>query len=482
MELSVLDPSVPDSSHSKFGLFTGYIFVINTCIGAGFLSIPWAFATSGWFFCLIYETLVSVQGYIICMMILESMSRVEVLLTLADEGEVVPLVPFHRLFSKAAHKNTLIRPRLKPIIANRMLNCSDITKLVFGKRLGMVYLVLFYLFQLGTLVAYITIFASSFASNVPLGNNETCDIYATSTFYNTCRWKYWVFLVFYAVITVYLTIRGMEEQRIFQLFMMVLRFIVMFLIIITSIVDIASESSNQDSSHNSASWPPLITPMNVGHAIPIIFFASNFQLQMPTLTQAINNKSHNLPRINLLASITCFVLYTSLGLLVSVSVKNVPSMASLAYRNYTAGHSLEDRPAWTYAIEYFIVLTPAIDVISAYPTQSLPIADALISWKHGGRVEEVKKRERYLMRFVMALMPFFLAFFEYNLGTILDWVGLVGFLITQIPIPLFHIALRHMVPGDSPYDINIHPIVSWITIVVNLMLFFLVIGMNFAEI
>ena len=480
--LNIREPSLPYIPHGKFGLLTGYIFVINTCIGAGFLSIPWAFDNAGWLFCVIYQIIVSIQGYFMCMMILEAMSRAEILLRMTEEGKDIHQIALRKLFSKPIAQERLIQPpHLRPIITNRMINCSDIVKLVFGERTGMVYLILFYFYQLGTLVAFISIFSSSFASNVPLGNEETCDIYATSSFYNDCRWKYWVYLAVYSIITVYMTMKGIEEQQAFQFTMSILRFSVMLLIILISIVDLTSEKNNQDSGHNSLTWPPLVNPLNIGHAIPIIFFASNFQLQMPTLIESINNKAYNLPRISILALMTCFVLYTSMGLLVSVTVDSVPSMASLAYRHYTAGYSASDRPFWTYIAEYLIVLTPAIDVISAYPIQALSMADALTTWKFGGEIAEIPNRVKYFIRFIIAFLPFFIAFFEFNLGTILDWNGLTGFFLTQLTIPLIHIAMRHMVAGESPYDINVHPIVSWITIGANLMLFFLVIGMNLAE-
>ena len=290
-----------------------------------------------------------------------------------------------------------------------------------------------------------------------------------------------MYLLIFAVVTVYLTLRGIEEQQTMQFVMSGLRFTVMVVIIVTSLADIGTERNNQDGEHNDLVWPPLVSPRHIGHAIPILLFASTFQVQMPTISHAINNKSRNLPRVNLMAIVTCFIFYTALGIFVALAVDSVPSMASLAYRNYTGGHSRANRPAWTYIIEYLIVLTPALDVVSSFPLQALGISDAFITWRFGGDMNEIPWKSKLLLRFTVAFLPLLIAFFEFNLGTILDWVGLIGFFINQLSIPLFHMALRHMVAGESPYDINVHPAVSWITIFFNLALVFVVVGMNISE-
>jgi hypothetical protein len=407
------------------------------------------------------------------------MSRAEILFRMSEEGRDIHPVGFRKLFFQPKMPEKLIQPpHLKPIITNRMINSPDIMKLVFGDKIGALYLFGLFLYQFGTMVAYGSIFASSFASNVPLGNNNTCDIYSADGFYNDCRWKYWVFLLIFWVLTTYMTIKGIEEQQIVQFSMSVLRFVVMFSIIVTCVVDIALHRNNQDSDYNDATMPPLVVPENIGHAIPIILFASTYQVQIPTISETINNKQRNLPILNTMAVFTCFVLYTTLGLITSVAINHVPSMTSLSYRNYTAGYSRSGRPFWTYFFEYLIIISPALDVFSAFPLQALTISEAILTWKYGGNKEEIDKRILYFVRFGIASLPIVISFIVYNLGAILDWVGLIGFLVVQIMIPLAHIGLRHLVVGESPYDIKISIWVQWPMIIINACLFFIVIVLN----
>jgi hypothetical protein len=257
-----------------------------------------------------------------------------------------------------------------------------------------------------------------------------------------------------------------------------LRFVVLFLIIITCIVDISGHKENDGDGYNSAEVPPLIHPLNIGHAIPIILFASAYQVHIPTISDSISNKEKNLKTINLMAVLTCFVFYTLLGILAAIAIEDVPSMASLAYRNYTAGSSQDNRAGWTYLVEYLIIISPALDVLTAYPIKALTISDSIITWRFGGDMSKVEKKKIVGIRFFIAFFPLVISFLVFNLGTILDWVGLLGFLIIHIPIPLFHIAMKHLVPGKSVYEIYGSVWLNWMFSAINTLLFFTVIGFN----
>ena len=479
MVLNIADGSLAYIPHERFGFWTGYTFAINSTIGAGFLSIPWAFDSAGWLFSLIYQIVVTTQNYFLSMQLLEAMSRAEILMRITEEGKDIHGISFKKIFFTPRSVENLIQPsHLKPTITNRIISLPDITKMVFGEKIGLLYMIVFGLGQLGTMAAYASIFSSSFASNVPLGTETTCDIYKTTSFYSDCRWKYWIYLLIFGVFTVYMSVKGIEEQQIIQIIMSVLRFVVMFAIIITCLIDITMHRYNENDHYNDAKWPPLIVGKNIGHAIPIILFASTYQISIASISSPINNKTRNLPIINTLTIITCFIFYTCIGIVASLAIDNVPSLASLSYRNYTAGYSKENRPFWTYIFEYIIIITPALDVFSSYPLQAITIANAIISWKYKGYPEEAPKIFLIFIRFSTAFIPLFVTFFVYDLGSILDWVGLSGFIIVQITIPLLHIALRHMIAGKSPYDINIHPIISLFFVLINSILFFLVIIFN----
>lgn len=45
-----------------------------------------------------------------------------------------------------------------------------------------------------------------------------------------------------------------------------------------------------------------------------------------------------------MTNLTAFSVYILIGLLVPLAIDDVPSMSTLSYRNYTAGHDQHDRP------------------------------------------------------------------------------------------------------------------------------------------
>lgn len=465
----------------QFSLITGYVYAINSVIGAGFLSIPWAYENAGWLFSLSFQIFVSLQSYFLAMQLLECMSRTEVLLRIQEEGGSIRQLTIKELFIQH-HKVTLIpSPNLTPRITHRVITVTDIVKVIAGPRVGMVHLILLFTFQMGTLTAYASIFATSFASNVPIGPWGTCDIYSTSGFFTSCRVKYWIFLMIFSVFTIYMTVKGIHEQKIMQQCMSVLRFVVILTIIVTSIYSIASHSNNDNDDYNDTGLPPAIRPVNVGHAIPIILFASQYHSLIPCISEAVKDKPRNLPMIQILTITTCTVLYTVLGIITSIAIDDVPSLTSLSYRNYSAGHSQKNRPGWTYIVEYLVVIAPALDVLSGFPVQALNISSSIINWKFSGVIDESNKKIVYLTRFLVAFFPIFISFFIYDLGSILDWVGLLGILIIIIPIPLLHLATKILVAGNSHYDATGNRFLNISISLLSFLLLLGVIGLNIAE-
>ena len=476
--LSIREKSIAEEPQGKFGLFSGYMFAVNCTIGAGVLSIPFAFSQGGWLFGLLFQLLVTIQGYYLSLELLEAMSRAEILQRMTEEGKDIHTLPIKKLFIKPITDERLIQPpHLTPIITNRIVACPDIARLAFGDKFGRFFFVCLFLTKFGVMVSYGAIFATSFASNVPIGNLDTCDIYNTTTFYNDCRWKYWVYLFIFCILTVYLTVRGIEEQQIVQMITFLLRLLVMFLIIITCIVDISMHQNNENDKYNPIHFPPLFVPGKFSIAMPIIGFASGYQVQIPTISKPVNNKIKNLPLINNLTIWTCFVFYSILGVLAAFAIHNVPSLVTLSYRNYSAGHRESDRPFWTYMIEYILIISPAIDVFSGYPFQALTISDAIISWKYG-ESDNAPKKEIFIIRFIVAFTPILVSFFAYNLGQILEWVGLLKFIMIQCFFPIMHIAMKHLVSGKSPYDIKVHYFLEWSIVISNVFFFFFVLIMN----
>ena len=86
---------------------------------------------------------------------------------------------------------------------------------------------------------------------------------------------------------------------------------------------------------------------------------------------------------------------------------------------------------WTRAVSMYILIFPAIDVMSAYPLNAITLGNNLFSAAYGNRIHEVQSnnRLRIYFRIGASLPPIVLAIFISELGKITDYAGTTGFLI-----------------------------------------------------
>jgi hypothetical protein len=78
--------------------------------------------------------------------------------------------------------------------------------------------------------------------------------------------------------------------------------------------------------------------------------------------------------------LTTFVLYTLLGLLMSITFDSVPeALVTLAWKGLGSDY---DGAWWAYMLMYIILIFPAIDALSAFPLNAIPLAENIMSTKH----------------------------------------------------------------------------------------------------
>ena len=73
------------------------------------------------------------------------------------------------------------------------------------------------------------------------------------------------------------------------------------------------------------------------------------------------------------------------------------------------------------------------------------------------------------------LVPgFVIGFFVYDLGTILDWAGLMSFLGVIVAVPLLWLGTKLLYNEPSPYEnFWTRPVNAWIIVVIGVVFFFL---------
>jgi amino acid permease len=393
-------------------------------------------------------------------MYLDVMSCTEVLLKMREQGHQVHPVSFSgfiKLLKNQPDPLLSLSP-IEPEISERRLDASKIVQILLGKTFGYIYLVVLYIYLIGSETAYAVVFSTIFAAYIPLGFNGRCKV--EPGLYNSCKPNYWVFLLIFSALMAYLTLKGFKEQRWFQAVMSFMRFFVITLVILTSVIAAATHSYLDDDGYNEISMPPLIDFKLLGRAIPAIVFANLFVVQLPSIAVQVKDKPRLLPRIGYSVIGTVCVLFLAIGLTVPVVVGNVPSLSTLAFEDYSAGYAQAERPAWTYIIEYFILLFPALDVMSTFPLCSVVLADNIANMLYDSDEEAVRGPAKYVIKLASSLPPVFIAFFESDLGVIIDWTGLCGFFLMVMMVFVLHIAAKGQVPQKSSYSVPSHPVCS----------------------
>mmetsp|Transcript_19290 Transcript_19290/g.35454 ORF Transcript_19290/g.35454 Transcript_19290/m.35454 type:complete len:489 (-) Transcript_19290:48-1514(-) len=469
--------SLINNHAEKLNLFEGYFFTVNAVMGAGFLNIPWAFQTGGWVVGLLSQVIFALQSYWLFRMLLETLSRGEVIATKSIERDELKQVAFKDLCKGSYERPERLMTTHEysnfsclPDITDRRRDCTEIVRLIFGRKWAGAYLFMMTLFYIGALTAYTAIFASSFASNVPLGPLDTCNIYEDASFGGDCRWKYWLYLALFTVIEVALVLASYSEQKWMQTCMTIIRITVVLAIVLTSLVSVITGTKISGGGSHTASYEGPAYPLAIAGSILVTQFAYLCHIQVPSIAQFVQDRKRNLPKISLMVTMTCFLAYTSLGLIVPAAIDNVPGLVTLSFRNYSAGYST--RPWWTFIISYIIVLCPALDVVSSYPIIAVSVAQNILSFIYPGEKSELYNPKRVLaLKLAIAIFPACISFFEYDLSVILSWTTYMGLLVMPVAIPIMYMGSRILNDLESPFKaVGTGPVFTMVNVVGELIL------------
>ena len=371
------------SNEAKENWIVGYCYTINSVIGAGILGLPWAYSTSGWLLGILAQFFALLLSIGASYQILSAWSRVEAIVQLKESGHEMNPVKFWdilRSFPKEGDE-ILREVKIKPVLAERKFDLYEMTSITLGKFHGKILILVYIISTYPCLVAYLSIFSISLASNIPLFGT-TCNLYEETSYFGTCKYIYWGYLAIFSGFILIMSCYPIREHKHFQVTLTIFRIIVITIMILTSLSALLTDSSLESSDPNGSS-PETLRIDRLGRIFFIVIFASLYENIIPTATSFVKNKAQDMPKLINSAIATFNLLYVLTGLVLAFSIKNPSSMASLNWRNYSAGQDQSSRSWWTYIISYLVVLLPAFDLISSYPIMAFNFSDNLMSIAYG---------------------------------------------------------------------------------------------------
>jgi amino acid permease len=449
----LLEGSAPDPKKERevFGFWAGFCFTINTTMGSGFLTFPWAYQEGGWIMALAMQVcycgLLLYLGY----MLLDLLARCESITESIDAG--MDVTPLH-LSELLTHSDRYqLRPEIMPEVTSRKFDLSEAANIIFGGRARNIYLAGLSIYLGGALMSYTSIFASSMAQNIPVFG-ETCRIYDNEVF-SPCWARYAFFVVLFAVPMLYFTISGFHEQLKLQATLTIGRVVVILSMILMSTIAILTHSSIEGDEYNPATLPVQANFRLSAVVMSIVMFAQLYHLQFPSIIEPIKDKTKVLPRLLLSSALMCTVLYTALGMVVSMAVPDISVASTLSFSKYCPGLPTTERPWWAYVIGYVISFFPAADVFSVFPILSVSLSDNWLSLYYNSKpTDEIPRRWYITFRVLTVLVPMLLATFLYQLNEILSFVGMIGVILTFMMIPLMSIGARAFIDVKSPFELR----------------------------
>eukprot|EP00762_Andalucia_godoyi_P002685 ANDGO_03430.mRNA.1 Transmembrane protein 104 homolog len=468
-QVSLLSRSsqVPAPAHvATFSTFVGYSMCVNYILGVGVLGIPWGFYNAGLAFGILYMLLITVIAVVSVLWLVEIASRAEAVVSArpSDASASPSSISAYSLLSPASDYNSSASASTssasaavassksgrfpKYEITFRRFDVPFLCELFVGKWLMRVYAVLSALYFIAALCSYASVFAQSFSANVPFyseGEWRTCDIYSDSS--SACEGVYLFWLAVFSIIAVPLTCLDLEEQKYIQVALTTCRFLAIGTMTVVSVWalyhDRYSMSRHADDAVGSGTSAPYyasglraVKASGIVVLVPVLLYANVMHHSTPGLMQPLKKKWPAARNMFFGMYATTFVLYTMLGVSMALYYGTYTEPTASLNFSYFRGGAAHDEtvPIWAQFVSYFVVLFPALDVLSAFPLNALTLGNTLA----GARPDlKMSRKKKLVSRLVAAIPPILMAIGAKQLDLILRPAGLVGFvMIIILPVIL----------------------------------------------
>lgn len=328
----------------------------------------------------------------------------------------------------------------KYIVKERKFEVNALCRIFLGKRGLRIYTLVISLYMCGALWAYTSVFASAMAIAIPIFSSDQEDIvseYASHLASSPASLNYLCYAIIFGCIVVPLSCLELDEQVPLQVFLTGCRFLMFFLMIGTSAIcaDDVSETSAITGTNNEVD---NFRFAGIAKTLPILIFANIFHHSIPGLTHPTADK-RKVGVVFTSTNVFTVVAYLILGLtLGSTFGKRIEQSSNLNWNSFHAntGHldeqgNIVGAAWWTKAVSMYIILFPAIDVVSAYPLNAITLGNNLFGAAYGNRIHEVENN-RWLksgFRLLSSIPPIILGIMVRELGVITDYTGTTGFLV-----------------------------------------------------
>jgi amino acid permease len=323
----------------------------------------------------------------------------------------------------------------KYMIEQRKFEVDALCRVFLGRHGVQIYTIILSLYLCGSLWAYTSVFSSASATALPLFPGDE-------------SFNYLSYAMVFGSVVVPLSCLELDEQVPLQVFLTLCRFVMFFLMIGTGSLCAQDDINHGDMQYEN---PDMFRFSGIAKTLPIVVFANIFHHSIPGLAHPVGDKK----KVGKVFSATnCFTVgaYVTLGITLALAFgKSIQQSSNLNWRTFHAGTGHVDEEGsvvgaawWTRVISMYIMLFPAIDVVSAFPLSAITLGNNLFSAFYGKRYHEVEDNRclRTCFRLMASIPPVICGMLVRELGTITDYAGTGGFLIGLCFPALLYMASR----------------------------------------
>jgi hypothetical protein len=359
----------------------------------------------------------------------------------------------------------VLKPK-KYIVTDRKFEMNVLCRVFLGKRGLRVFTLFLSLYMCGTLWAYTSVFSSAMARQFPIfAVSDNADLgnvlfgLVSTAGTSSESLNYVCYAILFGCMVVPLSCLELDEQVPLQVFLTGCRFVMFFLMLWTSGMcadDIATISELTKGTMQEVLIDNEIENFRWSGAaktLPILIFANIFHHSIPGLTHPAAEK-RKMGGVFLATNLFTTIAYLILGLtLASAFGKGIEQSSNLNWSFFHANTGQLDSQGnivgaawWTRAVSMYIILFPAIDVVSAFPLNAITFGNSLFGAAYGKRIHEVEDNRwlRTAFRLLASIPPIIFGILVRELGVITDYTGTTGFMIGLIFPALLYLGSRRV--------------------------------------
>lgn len=304
------------------------------------------------------------------------------------------------------------RKEQRLIVKDRTIELSSLSEIFLGHAGLLIYTLFLSVYMACMLWAYASVFSQAMATSLPIPHFSE-------------HKNYTIYCIIFGLIVCPLSFIEVEDQIEIQITLTILRVARLVLMIVTAFFcpSYFGETSTTQSD------VPLFCIRGLGVLVPIVIAANLMHEALPDLSHPVKKKKE-LGKTFQWAFICTGIIYSILGASVAICFgSKVEPSANINWGTFASPYGTNDR--LYKSIGYFVVISPALDVISAYPLNSIALGNNLMDVRCGSAHNtEPTYFTRMLFRMIAAIPPILGALFVRDLGVITDYAGIAGLAVT----------------------------------------------------